>query len=97
MFELQQDWGDDYMPDEFIAMFGPADRTERVEAIDFPGDDAWDDLGFWDQLDVNTFVLSLDPVTALAKMGKIECRLNETQIDQIMLGNVVATILIKPA
>lgn len=99
MLELQSDWGDSYMPEGFLDMFGRTDGDdlfERSEDVDFPGDDAWDTLEFWDQLDVNVFMLKLGPVTALAKLGKIECDLSDETIDAVMTGLLKLELAVMP-
>jgi hypothetical protein len=96
MLELQADWGDGYMPDEFIAMFGSAEEATRPESIDFPGDDTWNTLGFWDAIsgegEVTSGMLTVPPIEALAQLGKIDCNLSEEDIDRIMMGTMRASL-----
>jgi hypothetical protein len=81
MLELQQDWGDGYMPDSFLEAFGGSGDYER----EFPGVEAWKVAEYWDDAfrysAVTANMLTVDTVTALAKLGKIECDLPSDVID----------------
>jgi hypothetical protein len=94
MLELQQDWGDSYMPEAFLDHFGRTDGDSLFASHEpeFPGDEAWDEAGYWPLLGVNTFMLALDPAVALAKLGKLECHLTEPLIEKIVNGEVRAEI-----
>jgi hypothetical protein len=103
LLELQKDWGDQYMTDGFLETFGRLtdEDDESVERDDpvFPGKDAWNAGDYWtDECggEVVMSMLTLSPLEALAQLGKIECRLNDTQIEQIMADKVVATLTIMP-
>jgi hypothetical protein len=85
MLELQQDWGDGYMPDAFIDAFGSespeTDTPLEVQEPVFPGAEAWNAAGYWDDIPAKTGMLTVDTVTALAKLGKIKCDLPSDIID----------------
>lgn len=77
MLELQCDWGDGYMPDTFLDAFGSEPTLEALQERpdpQFPGDEAWNAAGYFDDIPsgVTTGMLTLDAATALAKLGKIE-------------------------
>jgi hypothetical protein len=102
MLELQSDWGDSYMPEGFLNDFGRTeDQLERGDDPIYPGDDAWNAAGYFDEIsgegEVTTGMLTLPPIEALAQLGLIECRLNDAQIDAILKGTALASIIIKPA
>jgi hypothetical protein len=88
MVELQQDWGDSYMPEAFLDHFGRTDGDSLFASHEpeFPGDEAWDDAGYWPLLGVNTFMLALDPAVALAKLGRIDFDLCEREVEDILNG-----------
>lgn len=69
MCELQADWGDEYMPDSFIELFGGADE------IEFPGAEAWGIGRYWrafkNEHNLTLGMLTVRPIEALAKLGKI--------------------------
>jgi hypothetical protein len=71
MIELQQDWGDGYMPDNFIDAFGGEESPKDPE---FPGIDAWNEAGYWhfNTREVTAGMLEVRPIEALAKLGKID-------------------------
>jgi hypothetical protein len=79
MLELQQDWGDGYMPDNFLDVFGgepvEGEVKSRVDDPQFPGAEAWNAAGYWDDAfkysEVIAGMLMLPPLEALAKLDKI--------------------------
>jgi hypothetical protein len=94
MLTLQQDWGDSYMPPEFLDAFG---RTQDEDGNDiasenddpvYPGDDAWEAAGYWNDLDVTTGMLTLPPIEALAQLGKIKLDLTEQAIENVMADKI---------
>jgi hypothetical protein len=94
MLVLQQDWGDSYMPEGFLKDFG---RSEEMNDPAYPGDDAWNAAGYFDEIswdsEVTTGMLQLDPVTALAKLDKIECHLTDEAIDAAVRGELKLQVI----
>lgn len=91
LLRLQQDWGDEYMTESFLRDFG---RTKDEDPV-YPGDDAWAAGDYWTDGCGGEFVMSmltLGPVTALAKLGKIECRLTDAQIEQMVEGKATGLL-----
>lgn len=86
MLELQQDWGDEYMPERFIEDFGAADSPKDPE---FPGVEAWNAGGYWYDAfggGVTAGMLTVKPIEALAQLGKIECDLPHKLVERVMAG-----------
>lgn len=91
MLELQQDWGDGYMPDSFLNAFGGEPVEGEVKARDddpqFPGAEAWNAADYWcDAFGGNVIasMLTVDPLTALAKLGKIDFNVPGDVVDAVM-------------
>lgn len=84
MLELQTDWGDGYIPDGFIDDFGS--EAHEVGDPQFPGVDAWKAAGYFDDIPAVTGMLTVNPLTALAKLGKIAFDVPGDVVDAVMAG-----------
>lgn len=91
MLELQADWGDGYMPDAFLDAFGGEPVDGEVKARDndpeFPGVEAWETAGYWGDAfgrNVTAGMLEVEPLTALAKLGKITFDVPDDVVDAVM-------------
>jgi hypothetical protein len=94
MLQLQQDWGDGYMPQGFIDDFGHAeDMNDPV----FPGEDAWESAGYFDDIDATVGMLPVPPLEALAQLGKISFDLDEDEIAQVLAGTAKARVELDPS
>jgi hypothetical protein len=94
MLELQQDWGDGYMPEAFLIAFGEERRDGCDPDPEFPGADAWNEAGYWSDLSVTTGMLVLPPVQALAQLGKIEFNVSDDDIAAVMDGRRRLTVAV---
>lgn len=92
MLELQQDWGDSYMPDAFIDAFGP--ERDEADPQPFPGAEAWNQAGYWADIPATTGMLVVPPVEALAQLGKIEGDLSADDITAVMEGRRRLTVAV---
>lgn len=86
MLELQADWGDGYMPDAFIVLFGEERRDGCDPDPEFPGVEAWREAGYWTDIPATTSMLIVDPLTALAKLNKIDFDIPGDVIEAVMAG-----------
>jgi hypothetical protein len=74
MLALQSDWGDSYVGEAFVDAFGSSE--DEYAKAPFPGAEAWDAGGHWDDAfkysEVTASMLTVAPAEALAKLGKID-------------------------
>jgi hypothetical protein len=97
MLELQQDWGDGYMPDSFLDAFGSEPTLEALQEREdpqFPGVEAWNAAGYWSDIPATTGMLTLPPLEALAQLKKINFDVPGDVVDAAIAGEAQLHVVV---